>query len=1065
MSAEAKTLQQEWYSVASSGDADAVIAFLDKLEGPFPTAHLLTTHGDLLRAIFARLQELTTRDRIDRVWPALGRLLPYCLGLGHDHGPEARFHASTLRERLRDWLDQYPPGVRRRLRGRALDAIFLLPDRGPYDQEHRRSRNRLSASIHQWVWGLGTQEPQAACWTVAAIGFRRYDLVPALRTIAKYYSHDLGAVALSAISSLGVPSTDRVPLLDDLHDRVNSGQFSRPLLGALQRLSDPGSIAVIARHWLGPEAWTDALGQGFSALQTLSAIADAAPEDGARQEAVWDVIAARLADGPEEVKWNLHIGSIATKCDSDRVVPTLLALFLPSQEDSEQAAHRRYLLALRLAECVRPHQLEGWDTADAPRALAHLRRDAQADTKSDVIFQTAEMLHKEAAWEALLLWGRATDPQVFPQTITGESNPFVRARMLGQLACFRLGPLPAFIATLVKESFDQPEQGPHGELLARMAAIRVTASAATPEAFAALRRFGLTSQGEVLQDTVDALSEVAAVLAKDDDTVLDNLVGDVTGAPTPYQRRAAAGAIEPLAAAGFLRPHHAKTLADAILDEGRNEFERGRLLAALAYLPTDEMPSAIAERLVGWAAREDELGDHALDLLARRGQLDQFPELFAKRLGLRQSGYAWGRALEVPPLEQAAAAIGLLYERDPGRFLPAVVDILASDDYVAVLQIGVALGRAHTGRDHPPVPAAIRDALLTRLRGGSASLFSETALPATTAKLIPEAFASEPWGTVWDGWLAELRAALADALGGLSANESQEAAAVPEETRLLSPQAHDDAIGSLLALTKDAHYGVRRAAYRALARRAPTSLQALYAAWSVSHDVALRQRAAEAYGWRSDTGEGPHAGDPAVLQQLAEDPEPYVRDSIAQATRGRMEREWASKALDRVLGIALGQEEDVRPGWRYGQATIRWGDDTCLARLRRVLATGDLAPHARQWLNSIAQDLENRWRKTTRDWPDPWFPWEGALSEVDGAVIVPGAERVAARLTLWRRAEPGRSGKQAWGGTAVVSASTPFRSFLEEATIVLADGRACRVFVEQTGDTAITFRGADAYPQ
>lgn len=1065
MDTEDTTLQQEWHNVAFSGDADTVLAFLGRLERSVLTDYQSPPDGNLLSSIFGRLQELTAQDRIETVWPFLARLIPYCLGLGYDGSIESRSQASTLRERLRDWLDQYPPGVRRRLRGRTLDAIFLFPHQSSFDRASWHLRRTHAASPHRWIWGLETQEVQAACWTIAAIGFRRYDLVPALQTIARYNSQDVGAVALSAITSLGVPATEHKSLVDDIHERIRSGQFNRSLLSALRRLGDPGSIAVIDGHWLGQGAWDHALGQGFSALQAIAAIADTNPGDGARQEAAWSVIEARLAEGPDDVKWNLHIGAIAARCDSARVVPTLLNLLPLSQEDPEQAAHRRYLLGLRLAECVRPRQLDGWDAVDTPRALAHLRADAQADTKSDAIFQTAEMMRKETAWETLLLWGRAADPQVFTPAIAGESNLFVRARMLRQLACFRLDPLPSFILTLVRETFDQPEEGPHGELLARMAAIRVVASSATPTAFAALRRFGLTFQGEVLQDTVNALIEIAAALAKDDDTVLDTLVRDVADAPVPYQRRAAAGALEPLAAAGFLRERHAHVIAGAILDERGEEFERGRLLAALAYLPAEELPPAVAARLVGWASREDELGDHALDLLARHGQLAALPQLLTARLGLQQSGDTWARRQDAPPLEQTATAIGLLYERDPGPFLPVLVDILASDDYVAGLQISEALRRTHTGHGHPLVPTAIGNALLARVRDGSTASFSETAVPATVARLIPEAFARERWDTVWDNWRPELRAALADALGALPPKAAQGEDEAIEKTRLLSSQAHDAAIGSLLGLTKDAHYGVRRAAYRALARSASASLRGLYAAWSVSPDVALRQRAGEAFGWRADTDESIHEGDPAVLQRLIEDPEPYVRDSIAKAIRERAERGWAATAFDRVLRIALGQEPDVHPGWRHGQATIRWGDDGCLEQLRQTLDADGLAPHTRLWLSTIAQELGDRWKKATHDWPDPWFPWEGALSEVDGAVILPGADSVAARLTLWRRAEPGRSGKQAWGGTARISARTPFSSVPKEITIVLAKDRKSRVFVEQTGDTTITFRGTEGYPQ
>jgi hypothetical protein len=110
------------------------------------------------------------------------------------------------------------------------------------------------------------------------------------------------------------------------------------------------------------------------------------------------------------------------------------------------------------------------------------------------------------------------------------------------------------------------------------------------------------------------------------------------------------------------------------------------------------------------------------------------------------------------------------------------------------------------------MPAAIRQALIDRVR--LPRLFTSLRREAleTLADLLPSELAAHPWATVWPDWDPEERAALADALG---------------RADYPTPAARDGAGALLQQLMGDGQYGVRRAAYRALARHQPEQLAAV----------------------------------------------------------------------------------------------------------------------------------------------------------------------------------------------------------------------------------------------
>lgn len=1021
MTDTATSLEQEWYGPKVEASVADVLAYLDRVEERLRHEEPEARTAQLLVAVFARLQDLTAGDPDTTTSPLLDRLLPYCLDDGPPGVVVESHYDPILLDRLSEWVGQYPTEGRARLRRRVL--------------RHVKDRLRNPGA-----------DPRGACWTAATLGYRSNGIVGALWAVVEREWGDAGDAALSALTSLGIPPGQRPRLLRALHRRAADRPLSSALLNALRQLADPTSVEVVREHWLGAPARAEAPDQEFLALHVLADIADAAPDDAERQDLVWRAIAEAHAAAPDGVEWGLHMGSVVARCNSARMIPELLSLLIRADDRSAGATHRRWLLALRLGESLRPGQLAGWDMAAAPLALQAYQGDAAIDTRSEGYFQTAETLHKEGAWDTLLLWGRAADPEFFTKAaLDGETNSYIKARISQQLACFRLAPLPEAILALVREERDERQADRNGDLLARMAATRMVAASGSREAFDALRHFGLTYDGMVLQDSVDALVEVAGVLASaGDTTIVDMLVQDAIAAPVWRHRRAASGALVPLAASASLRPEHAPRLVEAILDEGRDEFERGQLIEALGYLPPESLPQAVIRRLPEWAGGDDELGLHALGVLSDAGKLAGESGLLSGRLGLRRVGASWDREGNAPALENAAVAIGFLYRDHPEAFMPAVVSILGSRDWIGALQVLDTLMHLHGRPDGEPLPVPLTDALLKRIETEAVSGFSETELFRVAGRLVPETLALAPWPAVWRDWRPEMRAALADVLGDV----------------VLPPgEAEEAAVALLLALARDGQYGVRRSAYRALAGRSSGSLLASCSAWAAAREVALRERAAEAAGWLSPEGD---EKDPDNASQLAHDREPTVRQAAVRARNERRERAWAHHALAEVLNVARRPEENPTWGWRYGRAVIRWGDDATLRAIREELGK-PLAPHLRHWVRQIEHDLEERWSKAVLEWPDPWLFWDGVLEEASGTIMFDNRASEV-RLALWRKATAPGARPLAWGGTAWSPTGVPPFVGRGEVTVEIAGRGTGRAMVKRRSGDMLTLAGSGPYP-
>jgi hypothetical protein len=301
------------------------------------------------------------------------------------------------------------------------------------------------------------------------------------------------------------------------------------------------------------------------------------------------------------------------------------------------------------------------------------------------------------------------------------------------------------------------------------------------------------------------------------------------------------------------------------------------------------------------------------------------------------------------------------------------------------------------------------------------------------------------------GWPPQVRAALADALA-----------------RPGPPDDLDRRANLLLVLMGDGQYGVRRAAFRAMARINQEKLGSVCTAWALLTEenvhpaqrpymIDMRRRAAEAAAWLEPIpADGPVAN-------LAFDPEPDVRETFARCRRERQERDWAGGYVRNVLAAC--DSASLLKAWKYGRALERVGDDETLERLEEKRRQNDLPPGVRHWLGRVIKKLRARWDEVTRSWPEPWFARRGRLERVDA--LVGDDEIRGQRVSCWLWQVPATDWVQwsVWGGWCVGESLPVGTQFLrvpgrQPATILVTQSLAGS---QGTGPTYFT--GSGPYPE
>jgi hypothetical protein len=458
----------------------------------------------------------------------------------------------------------------------------------------------------------------------------------------------------------------------------------------------------------------------------------------------------------------------------------------------------------------------------------------------------------------------------------------------------------------------------------------------------------------------------------------------------------------------LLRPLPAARLAALVEDATLDHYARRVVFVGLGYLPSAEIPSQIAQVLhraliptpAGADSKEEAMRAGfrlvALATMARLGLLASDADAIRQHLGMRLEGETW-RFNSHPRLSSFPVVVGILYAKDPRAFVHVVAEMLRESDWTTVAQLAPLL------RDSPrPAPELIIAAILERVRRAGPEMGEPDLIP-LLADLAPGRIALESWGGMFS-WPPQVREALADAL-----------------TRSPMPASDDlrPRVNLLLLLTGDGQYGVRRAAFRAMARISPEELSYICAAWAQlteanaqpgqrPYAIDIRRRAAEGAAWLAPFPTDGPIGD------LACDPEPGVRETFARCRRERQERDWANEYLRYVLAAC--DNASLLKAWKYGRALERVGDDESLLRLEDRRREEELPPGIRYWLGLVIKKIRSRWDEVTRNWPEPWFARRGRLELVEAFVGDDEAKAKRVSCWLWMVPAADLAGIGAWGG-------------------------------------------------
>lgn len=982
-----------WQRIYAAPDVGAVLRALRDAGVDDGQQFVCRTREDYNVVAFAisKLKELADDDIVAATDLALHRVLPL---LDVAAPEEASIEVSRCREHLIEWLDGFPAPQRVPLEERVLDYLAAQLAATIVAGPDRQADTR-------------TGHPESACWTIAAMGRRRDDIVDELWRVVNRFPDAGGDAALSALADLGLARDARMRIRDSAHARIRARRDQAPLpsfFHVLHALADPESIEVIADTWLALD-----MAQGSAFLQSvalglLGDIADAADQltpslvNSKAADAIigraWRAVRGtgdRIS--PHLQQWVALGSGIAPNFASPRVVADLLSELVAVEGDDERALHARYLLAERLADCVRPRQLGGWAhlTRRNRRAvMARVREDATRSSESHGPFQTMPGMAKEAAWHTAL---RLASPEALNwawAAVSNESSPHEKRSLLERLSEFRIGDIPDDILELIRERRDVRADSGAGVQI-HLGAISLAGSSASPRAFAALLDCGLRLDGTWLLDANQRLADIAVDLTRAGNRdVQAQLWQRLLSSAPDADRTAAAFALEELSGHELLAMDAAslQELALPLLrEDGRSEYQRALVAAMLAQtlLHWDvPLPAEIEALLVEWATTVRDLrGWVALQALAQFNRLASHQELLRDRLGLQLTAKGWDlapiskeeslRRIYGSQGTRPLAVLAWLYRADPEGFAPAVA---SSIERPQTPHLGPLLGMLQemhrSGDATRSLPSRVADALVSTQRQDW-PYTSRSEVLGAAARLVPEKLARAALAEQARDWPTDARVAVADALGSADYGTS--------EARYLAAE-------QLLALAGDGQYGVRRAAYRGLSRVMPEALAAACVLWQASLDADWRRRGGEASGWLvQNQPVGPGDGD-RLYEALRGDPERVVREDVALAMRERRARGWVRDLQGMLLVKRDWTEWDnaiVLHLWRLGEAFVRICDDEALAALRDYLRNA-MPRHARAWLTRLYEEGRKAWEDTMKKWPEPWVEKLGKFTVQRGTL-------------------------------------------------------------------------------
>ncbi|NQT15997.1 MAG: hypothetical protein HQ582_24795 [Planctomycetes bacterium] len=941
---------------------DALLALLRKI-GQCGEAITAEESADLARDTLARVSSLTAETPETAAGIIREHLLPWCLRAEHIPGDSksSGVDGYPFRELLKRWIYAYPQHQMIELRSRILADVLEQ---------------------------LKTAPTRELLWVLSAIGYGAPEVTQVVWPLLSR-KDELSDRALGTLAGLGVAPDERDQFLDIVRGRIASGELTSGLLIAVQELVGPHRIELaLDLLKLAVTKHPSEKHHDFAlAVSTATRAVDRCKENASAHDDMWAILRNHF-------KTLQMSDEYACRCNTKATVIDYVDWLLTKEVGNDRATGT-YIMLSRLGELTKPNQLAGWNEAVTPELVTFLGQVACQDTGMTGQYVTTRMRLKTEAWKTALSIACPQMEEWIDAAIMDESNPYAAHDVAEIVSCLSVRRLPKRLldAVVASEKLDDDR----GHLFRQTGLIGVARSSCNREAFEALLRFGFTHQGNVLLSTIDALAEVAiARIHAGDADIVEKLLEMTTSDQAKRHREAAITVFCRLCSRGLVHERHIGRLR-----EFANGDEFDHYLRCVAMEAIGLIESAQSDGWRDWIrsiarADESDLGWRSCEVLVRRNWLvtDDEPWFF-DRLNLTANE-------SVVQVRDAANLngwqgflVGLLFRNDMDRFGPAVSGALLQAPTDVVYQVLDSL--KHHGND---CPESVADALRLRVHSTNNKASTDTEFFHVLAAVAPSKLLKLIQGSKWSEWLVEARTALCEAIRAAGIERDDHRIVVVE---------------CLTQFMRDASFQVRRSAYRATASLAPDHLGSICRTWSRSANIELRKRAAEAAAWLPIDS---YPDDALSEFGFSWDVERVVREIWTTVLSDRRQRHWANQYLDRVLASCRGDAETILPEYRYGRALTGIGDDDSVRRIESFMATGDVRPHVRHWLEKMCKEIRKNWKKTTDKWSGPWSHELGRIERLDGEIILGDGTRRTAKLSLWCRYRFGPSDLSEWGGAA-----------------------------------------------
>ena len=853
---------------------------------------------------------------------------------------------------------------------------------------------------------------QAACWMLGAIDWRSEEVENTLwQVLAR---EDIaGDVASGVLADMGLPTHQRAKFIYQL--RVRSAQRSNRFNAfALQRLGEPELLDdALAFFEANPNInWSDGEPRKTEDSESLdelmrvgflSQLADSLWQYPDAQNKIWDTVYQHCNATKKGRSRLLFTGDLARRCDS----PSLIGDFFnalpavlhdeiekgtnPSKQLSDSDIDPNHFIlsiaAERLKDSNRPQQLKGWQNLSG-KQLEPFSKLALRNTHQSGMFATSPMRAKEICWQMLAMAGGRWDSAMVERALRDESSGSSRKDVGDVVACFGCSPLPL----LVVETLTQKGDGAQGErdislgedssLFVSCRGIEnIARGTADRAAFEALLGFNYVYGDDVLRSTNDALNEVAAHLIRSGDSDISSDLWKALSPSKPtHQRILAISGLHFLALEGLLPTDGWERFFDFAEDQSIDPYFRALALQAIGFFNEQGIKETVSARLreawIGFRGGEDaELSWSARESLARHGTWRELTPheqtIFLQELGLEEKDGNWrvksGSEQEWENSEpEIMRALGGVYRSAPSQFEAAVCDVLNGTNENAAYALSTELFQRKAGeqvRLDTPLIDAIISQIKDAARMGAQShrssvrryVFEDLSFGA------PQRLLEEPWREITESLPSDARAALADAIGHTEVTQSN----------LM------EASLTLEALAQDGSFVVRRAALRAASVLIPEVLEQWCKNWgSKNFSTSQRESRLKAFSGLPTPPED-------LTSRLYNDREPSVRKAAHDSANANRQRRWADSYLASIRK-ALDISQTPEMLYAYGVALAQTGDDSHL----HALQTQDIQfpnPAMRFWWKQTVTELQDNWRKATRDWSDLG---EGSISSYDDKAVV-----------------------------------------------------------------------------